>query len=228
MKRKLLVLCAASLVGAGVLNAADGNLLAEDATGATFDAYSADDATYAVMSSAEIAALPSVTWRVDETVTATKWNGDTTTLVTSAVSNGSGAFVPDAGGIWTLVNSKQGTARICVPWTVYGDSMSMTSGASPGFAADSKLPGPDRVTKPRDALPIAYTGDNWVGDRSKSATLTLVSPSGAETTLDRTGTGTETFAFGALGNWGVRLAMADGTTLEASIALFDGFSIIIR
>lgn len=228
MKRKLLVLCAASLVGAGVLNAADGNLLAEDATGATFDAYSADDATYAVMSSAEIAALPSVTWRADETVTATKWNGDTTTLVTSAVSNGSGAFVPDAGGIWTLVNSKQGTARICVPWTVYGDSMSMTSGASPGFAADSELPGPDRATKPRDTLPIAYTGDNWVGDRSKSATLTLVSPSGAETTLDRTGTGTETFAFGALGNWGVRLAMADGTTLEASIALFDGFSIIIR
>ena len=96
MKGKLLI-CAASLAGACALNAADGDLLAEDATGATFDVYSADGATYAAKSATEIAALPCVTYRAGETVTAEKWNGDETSLVASAASAGSAVFAPNAG-----------------------------------------------------------------------------------------------------------------------------------
>ena len=228
MKRKLLVLCAASLAGMCALNAADGDLLAEDATGATFEVYSADGATYAAKSAAEIAALPSVTWRAGETVTAVKWNGDVTALVTSAASDGFGAFAPNAGGVWTLVNSKQGTACICVPWSVFGDSMSVTSAASPTYAADSKQEGPDRITRRKAAPAVAYTGDNWVGDAAKGATLTFTSPSGKTTTLNCTGTGAASFGFNELGGWTVLLAMADGSTRTAVITIDGGFMLIIQ
>ena len=226
MKRKLLVLSAASFAGMCALNAADGDLLAEDTTGATFEVYSADGATYAAKSAAEIAALPSVTWRAGETVTAAKWNGDTTTLATSAASDGSGSFAPNAGGAWTLVNSKQGTAYICVPWSVFGDSMSVTSGASPAYAADSNQEGPNRTTRRKDAPAVAYTGDNWVGDAAKAATLTFTSPSGKATTLNRTGTGAASFNFNELGDWTVLLAMADGSTRTAVVSV-DGLGFML-
>lgn len=228
MKRKLLVLCAASLAGACALEAADGDLLAEDTTGATFEVYSADGATYAARSTAEIAALPSVTWRAGETVTAAKWNGDTTTLATSAASDGSGSFAPNAGGVWTLVNSKQGTAYICVPWSVFGDSMSVTSDTSSAYAADSKQEGPNRTTRRKEAPAVAYTGDNWVGDAAKAATLTFTSPSGKTTTLNRTGSGAIAFNFNEVGNWTVLLAMADGTARTAVVTIDGGFTIVIQ
>jgi len=227
MKRKLLI-CAVSLAGACALNAADGDLLAEDATGATFDVYSVDGATYAAKSAAEIAALPHVTWRTGETVIATKWNGDETALVASAASAGSTAFAPDAGGVWILNNSAQGTARICVPWAVYGDSMSLTSAASPSYAADSRQDGPNRTTRRKEALSVAYTGDNWIGDISKAATLTFTSPSGTATTLNRTGTGATLFNFNEVGDWTVQLAMLDGTTRNAVITINGGFFIAIQ
>lgn len=228
MKRKLLTLCAASLAGACALNAADGDLIAEDTTGATFEVYSADGATYVAKSAAEIAALPSVTWREGETVTATKWNGDATTLAASAASAGSGAFAPDAGGVWTLVNSSQGTAYVCIPWSVYGDGMSVTSATSPDFAADSQQEGPNRTTRRKEAPAVAYTGDSWVGDAAKAATLTFTSPSGAATTVNRTGSGAIAFNFNEVGSWTVLLAMADGTTRTAVVTIDGGFTIVIQ
>ena len=229
MKRKLLTLCAASLAGACALNAADGDLLAEDATGATFEVYSADGATYVAKSAAEIAALPSVTWRTGETVTATKWNGDATTLAASAASAGSGAFAPDAGGVWTLVNSSQGTAYVCIPWSVYGDGMSVASAASPDFAVDSSQEGPDRTTKRKEAPAVAYTGDSWGGDASKAATLTFTDPDGAATEVALTGSGATPFNFNKSGVWRVHLAMADGRTEEAVVTVIGiGTMLIIR
>ena len=228
MNRKLLVFCVASLAGACALNAADGDLLAEDATGATFDVYSAECATYAAKSVAEIAALPRVTYRAGETVTAEKWNGDETSLVASAASAGSAAFAPNVGGVWILSNSAQGTARICVPWSVYGDSMSLMSAASPVYAADSTQSGPNRRTRKHDAPAIAYTGDNWVGDATKAATLTLTSPGGLVTNMTFTGTGAIPFSFKGSGDWAVRLAMADGRMYNASIYIDGGFVISFR
>ena len=190
--------------------------------------YSADGATYAARSTAEIAALPSVTWRAGETVTAAKWNGDTTTLATSAASDGSGSFAPNAGGVWTLVNSKQGTAYICVPWSVFGDSMSVTSDTSSAYAADSKQEGPNRTTRRKEAPAVAYTGDNWVGDAAKAATLTFTSPSGKTTTLNRTGSGATLFNFNEVGDWTVQLAMADGSTRTSVITINGGFMMSIQ
>ena len=229
MKRKLLTLCAASLAGACALEAADGDLIAEDTTGAAFAVYSTDDATYAAKSTAEIAALPSVTWRAGETVTAAKWNGDATMLATSAASDGSGSFAPNAGGAWTLVNSRQGTAYICVPWSVFGDSMSVTSVASPTYAADSRQEGPDRTTRRKEAPAVSYTGDNWLGDAAKAATLTFISPGGVTTTLDREGTGSASFDFNELGDWTVVLAMADGSTRTAVVSIDSpGLVLMVR
>ena len=229
MKRKLLVLCAASLAGACALEAADGDLLAEDTTGATFDVYTTDGATYAAKSAAEIAALPSVTWRAGETVTAAKWNGDTTTLATSAASDGSGSFAPNAGGAWTLVNSKQGTAYICVPWSVYGDTMSLTSPVYSEYAIDSVLPGPNRSSYRKAVLPISYTGDNWIGDIAKAATLKLTAPSGTESTLALAGSGTTPFSFTETGEWRVVLTMENGDTRTAVLNLNEvGLLLIVR
>ena len=228
MRRRFLVLCVASLAGTCALNAADGDLLAEDTTGAVFDVYSADNATYAAKSSAEIATLPRVTWRAGETVTAEKWDGTETSLATSAASAGSDSFAPNAGGVWILTNSKQGTAHICVPWSVFGDSMSLTSAASPAYAADSLLPGPNCATCRKEALPVAYTGDNWVGDIAKAVTLTFTSPTGATMILSRTGTGVTSFNFNEAGNWTMLLAMADGTTRDAVITINGGLTLVIR
>ena len=227
MKRKLLI-CAASIAGVCALNAADGDLLAEDTTGATFDVYSADSATYAAKSAAEIAALPHVTYRTGETVTATKWNGDETSLVASAASDGSTAFAPDAGGVWILNNSAQGSARICVPWSVYGDSMSLMSAASSEYAVDSIADGPNRRTVRREAPQVAYTGDNWVGDVAKATTLTITSPLGAITNLDLSGTGAIPFDFKGSGAWTVHLAMSGGSTLDSVVYIDGGFIIMFQ
>jgi hypothetical protein len=229
MKRKLLMIGAASLAGACALNAADGDLLAEDATGATFDVYSADSATYAAKSAAEIAALPRVTYRAGETVTAAKWNGGETSLVASAASDGSTAFAPDAGGVWILNNSAQGTARICVPWSVYGDTMSLASPVYSEYAVDSALPGPNRSSCRKKALPISYTGDNWIGDIAKAATLKLTAPSGAETTLNLSGSGATQFSFTEAGDWTVQLTMENGDTRTAVLTLNEvGLLLIVR
>ena len=57
--------------------------------------------------------------------------------------------------------------------------------------------------------------------------VTLVSPGGTTTTLNLTGTGTQSFTFNAPGKWMVALTMADGTTRTAVISVNGGLTIII-
>ena len=229
MKRKVLLLCAASFAGTCALRAADGTLLAETTAAASFDIYTSGNATYGAASAAEVALLPRVTWRIGETVTATARDGVTTTLASSAASAGSSAFTPDKGGVWTLANSAQGEASVGVAWAVNGDGGTLASGgaASP-FGIDSMQEGPDRRTTLRDLLPVSYSGDNWIGDAAKASSLTFVSPVGVQTTLNRTGTGATQFAFDKPGNWTVRLAMSDNTVREAVVFISGGFVIVIR
>ena len=99
------------------------------------------------------------------------------------------------------------------------------------YPIDSKQSGPRRVTPMQNVLPVAYSGDNWHRDVSKAATLTFVSPSGAETTISRTGTGAAAFTFDTVGIWTVRLSMADSTVREAAINITianPGFCISFR
>lgn len=97
------------------------------------------------------------------------------------------------------------------------------------FPVDSRGTGPNRSTTKADALPVAYTGDNWIGDAAKAATLTFVSPEGTETTLNFAGTGAQPFTFNTPGDWTVRLAMALGATREATLTILgSAFTLIIR
>ena len=231
MKRALLLLCAASL--AGTLRAADGDLLAEtQSPSPAFAVWASDGATWAVASAADIAALPPVAWRAGETATATSCDGTATTLVSAAATDGSAAAasILISGGVWTFENVAQGTARVGVPWTVFDDGGTLASGAaSPEFKADAKQTGPDRRISRPEAPEVAYTGDHWVGDALAFATLTVTPPAGAATVFNRTGTGTEAFDFTPSGIWTATLAMADGTTLSATLDIRDlGTTIFVR
>ena len=194
----------------------------------TFRVYSTEDAKYSVASQTEIAALPPVSIRGGETATATSCTGVATTLESPSLVS-----VLDMGGVWTLANPGQGTAKIGVAWTVNGDfDIPIASASAYGtYAADSKQTGPDRKIRISDVPPVAYSGDDWVSDVSKAATLTFVSPSGEETAINLSGTGTTTpeqFKFDKTGTWTVRLTMADGTVRTAQINVTGGLAIIFR
>ena len=108
------------------------------------------------------------------------------------------------GGKWRILTSTDGCLYV---------------GTDTVYPADSKATGPDRATTKKTALPVAYSGDDWVREMSKTATLTITSPDGTETIVERTGTGAEPFKFGKLGEWTVQLAMADGTTRTAIVTI---------
>ena len=124
-------------------------------------------------------------------------------LLLAGLAVPSGYCLAEAGDdVWRLDTSADGCRYVS---------------ADVSYPIDSKQSGPRRVTPMQNVLPVAYSGDNWHRDVSKAATLTFISPSGAETTMSRTGTGTESFTFDTFGVWIVRLTMTDGSTQEAAI-----------
>ena len=221
--------CIPVLLCTCIVGYASGVQLAESDSPATFEVYSVDGATYSAGSLDEISSLPKVTWRKGETVTAAPCSGSVATLVASAESAGEVAFAPDSGGVWTLVNSAQGTARIGVAWSVYDDggTLAESSGTMP-YGIDSMQPGPNRMTPRRSALPIAYSGDSWIGDPSQSATLTIVSPGGAEMSSVLMGTGAFPFSFNDCGQWTVRLDTADISEVAVVGIRIEGLKIVVR
>ena len=209
MNARLTMILAACAAGAILpLVAADGDILAESGDSPAFAVYTTDTAKYAAMSTAEIAALPPVFRRAGETVTATSPNG-----IETAIPSSSLASILTSGGVWTLAGSGYGEtlARVGVAWAVYGET------------------GPNRKIKRGDVLPTAYSGDAWIGDASRASVLTFVSPSGAETTRNLSGTGASEFGFNNIGVWTVSLySPFFGTTQEAEVAVSGGFFLIVR
>ena len=119
------------------------------------------------------------------------------------------------GGAWSLVSSSDGCEYA---W----------AGAA-SFPVDSRRLGPDRTTKKADALPISFSGDHWVGDPSKAATLTIVPPGGETSTFALAGTGAQPFTFGKPGDWSLTLAMADGTTRQAVVTILgEAFVLVVQ
>ena len=172
-----------------------------------------------------------VTYQAGETVTAPAPDGTVSTLAQNAASAGSVAFAPTAGGLWKLVNSSGETALVGVAWSVFGDGSSQDFGPYAPFRMDTVGEGPNRKSKAGDTPPVAYTGDNWAGDASKASTLTFTPPPGftfGVTTLDFTGTGATPFRLRGTGDWTVRLAMADGTTLNAVVTIVGGTVFSVR
>ena len=197
----------------------------------TFTFYGNPEKAYSLASAAEVAAWP-VTWRAGETVVATSMDGTPTTL--SGGAGATGASLPSQGGVWTLVNSVEGTARVGIQWAVYNDGGTYGANATAGFVADMVETGPNRKLKKSETPPVAYSGDDWHGDLSKAATLTFTPPTGSgldPTTLSKSnpGTGAQSFTFNAKGVWTVTLKFADNTTKTAYITIErTGFMIIVR
>jgi len=203
-----------------------------------FRAYVTDGASYALTSASDMVAWP-ITWKAGEIVTATATQDNSEYVLANADSVTTSAPLPaQKGGVWKLHNSVEGSVTICIPWHVFGDGGLFGTGAV-GFAADTVLDGPDRKTKTKEALPVAYSGDDWAGDLSKAATITFTPPSGsglAPTTWVRpgdgvaAGTGAEMFKFAVKGVWTVALTFADGSRpYEAKITIVQsGFAIVIK
>lgn len=226
---KKLLLSVLSCASAATLYAVDGVLLADSPSPATFSVYASDTASYVVTSLVDIAALPPVAWNAGDTVTAISGRGVATILADDAVSAGSVAFPPSSsGGVWTLVSSSEGTAKIGIPWFVYGDSGLLASGVSDAYIVDSRLAGPDRSVVRKEAPPVAYSGDEWIGVASKTATLTLAPSVGEATVLALDGTGVTPFNFTA-DTWTVTLAADGYPTRAAQINVKSGgFFVVFR
>ena len=186
----------------------------------------------AAVSSADLAAWP-VTYRTGETVTLTSPAGASTTPVSGAAANGTtelaGAF--NADGVWRLANSNGGSALVGVAWGTFGSPWRETS-ASASCRMHTEGEGPDRKLKKSETPPVAYSGDNWVGDLSKAATVTFTPPEGSglePTTWNKTGRGASAFTFNKKGVWTVELKFADNTTRTAQIDIqAAGFVLIVK
>ncbi len=119
------------------------------------------------------------------------------------------------GGAWRLVSSLDGCEYA---WA-----------GTAAFPVDSRETGPDRTTKRAEVLPISFSGDHWIGDPSKAATLTVASPAGETSTLALAGTGAQPFAFRTPGDWTLTLAMADGSTSQAVVSILgEAFVLVVR
>lgn len=224
------LLCASLATIAGALYATDGTVLADSPSSATFNVYSVDGGSILASSAAEIAAFPHVAWLAGETVTATSCRGAATTLALDAVSAGDAAFPPvGSGGVWTLVNSSEGTAKIGIPWFVYGDTGSLATSGQSSYCVDSRLSGPNRKTIRREALPVAYSDAAWVEDVNSTVSLSFTSPSLAVTERSFDEAVAEPFDFHEVGVWNVQLKMDGSTVATAEIEIkTSGLQLILR
>ncbi len=218
---------AAVAVGAALQSQAEVETVTSSA--ATFNFYGNPEKAYSLASAAEVAAWL-VTWRAGETVVATSMDGTPTTL--SGGAGATSASLPSQGGVWTLVNSVEGTARVGIPWAVFNDGGTYGASATAGFVADMVQSGPDRKLMRREAPLVAYSGDDWHGDLSKASTITFTPPesSGVEaTTWNKIGRGASAFTFNKKGVWTVTLKFADNTTRTAHINIQTaGFVLIVK
>ena len=90
----------------------------------------------AIKTQEELAGLMEATYFAGETVTATLSGGAALTLVSAAAANGSVALNFNAGGVWTLANSAQGSATFTVRHSIFGTLGEGTS-ASPAKIVDA-------------------------------------------------------------------------------------------
>lgn len=117
------------------------------------------------------------------------------------------------GGAWRLVSSPEGLV--------------FASGDTTAFSAESRLPGPDRKLHKRDAMPVAYSCDNWARAFETACDLAVTPPSGATTAYARTGTGSiPPMRFNAAGYWTIALT-AGGNTLSSTIFVPEDRTLMI-
>lgn len=143
------------------------------------------------------------------------WNGAGSLLAVMVLPAGF-CLEQRADGTWRIVTSENGGLFTC---------------AEISYQLDSKKDGPNRNLKIHDSRHVAYSGDYWRRDMSKSAILEFIPPDGkAPTVFDLCGTGAteNSFTFDQTGAWKVRLTMADGTVREAIIRVKKGLVLSIH
>ena len=205
-------------------------LAAEDlTTSAAYDGFRLNTVKpIVVRTRAEAEAFGAVTYRAGETVTVTAPDDTVSNLTENASSSGASAFAPTTGGLWRFDNSNGESALVGVAWGVFGDGWSQDFTADLSLKMHTVGAGPDRRGQTHQFPSVSYSGDNWLGAAAAASTVTFIPPAGEQTTLNLTGTGITSFVFGKSGQWTVRLAMADGTTREASITVIGGLVIVFH
>lgn len=252
---------------------------------------------YIVKSANEVEVL---TYRAGESVTAIAPDGSSSGIVAAGASGGSANWSATGGGVWRLVNSKQGEVLFCArhsafgtqgagteasPWKIVdaaelselvaGESASdgfvfllcgeesdpydldwptgyvpagvdngawalasnadglLYGSAQTAFKAESLKTGPARTYEVWDGwLPVAFSGDNWIGAADATATLTFVAPDGTSTVIPCTGCGAYDFEHDLRksGVWTVTLTPANSAyaTLVATLKERMGFIMVFR
>ena len=252
---------------------------------------------YIVKSANEVAVL---TYRAGESVAVIAPDGSSSSIVAAGASGGSANWSASGGGVWRLVNSKQGEVHFCArhsafgtqgegtaesPWKIVDaeelSELVANESASAGFVfllcgaesapydldwptgyvpvggdngawildsnadgllygsvqtsfeADSQKTGPNRTYEGRDGwLPVAFSGDNWIGVADATATLTFVAPDGTSTVIPCTGSGAYDFEpdLKKRGVWTVTLAPANSAyaTRVATLKERMGFILVVK
>lgn len=207
---------------------ADGDWMAETASATVFRLNTHAAPAYTLPSKHVLDAFGAVTWRAGETVTVTQPDGTTRVLVSEAETAGSVVIPFDAGGVWQLCNSMQGTVRIGVPWTVFGDGGKLGEATARLSFLDTEASGPNRRTVRGVARAVAYSGDQWLGEIGAASVLTVTAPDGTAQTMECLGTGTQAFCPHLRGLWTVTLAAGDSVR-TSEISVFDaGTMMLVR
>jgi len=133
----------------------------------------------------------------------------------AAIDLPDGCGVESAGdGLWRLFTSYDGCLYR------WGEA---------AYSLDALAIGPDRKLGIRDIMPVAYSGDNWIGDVAAASTVTFIAPDGTTTLVAKTGTGADAeFRLDKPGRWTIRLSVGGVTKGEASIVVTGGFTLIVR
>lgn len=152
-----------------------------------------------------------VTYKDSETVSVTSPNGVTMQL---SGSDGKISYTPTSGGLWTFSNSNGSTAYVGVAWAAdLSDGFAPAADTASLGWLETTVEGPNRSAKKGDMPPIAYSDDAFSGADTGTVTLTLTSPSGAETTYTKSaGEDAKTLRLDEAGVWTVELATSSGTS----------------
>lgn len=175
-----------------------------------------------ITNSASLALLENapITYREGETVAVFAPDGMETVLKQEADFSGTVAFRPTAGGLWRLENSNGEAALIGVMWDVFADGWKIDTDDATGLRLDTEKEGPDRKVFRRLVPPVAYSGDDWMGDLTEAASLAFTSPSGTVTVMAcDSGNGAVEFQFPEIGKWRAVVTFTDGTSREAEIVI---------
>ena len=233
MRTRLMLVAGTALAAALPLCAVDGTVLATTVEPCLFRLDTTGENPVFVSSQGGLAALMPLGWSKGDDVVAMAPDGTAHQIVSGASAAGSASVAQyvDAGGLWLLSNPTYGTVKLGVAWAVFGDGGTLAQSAAAPFVADTLLDGPNRRNVMQPIPPIAYSGDGWGGDGTAVSSLTVAPPAGkgsATAFAGLEGDGVQPFAFKRSGRWTVTLAMADGTTREASIGIIGGIVMNFR